>query len=115
MDKIDVKSDFDGRIANNAARKAVDGYIPPIATVEKMDADQILASTIYEEIANISYIEPRARIFYELNCSEKTVRELSISIHQDGKLGSKHEPSQWKYVPPETNGARLLALVCRER
>jgi hypothetical protein len=63
---------------------------------------------------NMSDIAPRARIFYELNCSEKMLRELSIYIQAaDGKSGSRDKPREWQYVSPETNGTRLLKLVCR--
>ncbi len=46
------------------------GYIPPIALVEDMDYDQAIGVIQYEATANLSNIQPHARFFYELNCSE---------------------------------------------
>ena len=112
MDNIDIEKDFEGKILKNAAQKIVHYYVPPIAAIETIDVNQSMIITQYEETANISYIEPRARIFYELNCPEKMLRELSISIRANGKFGSRNEPGKWSYVAPETNGARLLKILC---
>jgi hypothetical protein len=70
--------------------------------------------TEYEEIANIGSIEPHAKIFYELNCPERMSRELSIYFQADGKSGSFDKPSDWKYIPPEGNGSRLLKILCQK-
>jgi hypothetical protein len=37
------------------------------------------------------------------------MRELSINLRN---RGSSDKPLQWKYAAPETNGARLLKLLC---
>src|SRR5262245_9935589 len=89
------------RVTNNG----VDGYIPPIALVEDATYDQAVTVIQYEETAN-------SRIFYELNCSERMLRELSMYVRANGKEGFKNKPSDWKYVAPETNGARLLTILC---
>jgi len=68
--------------------------------------------TGYEETANISNIQPRARIFYELNCSDRMLRELSIYVQANGKAGSRDKPGDWSNVPPEGNGASLLKILC---
>ena len=49
-----------------------------------MDADKATGVTLYEETANIANIEPRARIFYEFNCKEQMLRELSIYVNRTG-------------------------------
>lgn len=54
-------------------------------------------------------------ILYELDCSQQMLCELSIEIDTDGKSGSKHTANEWKYVPPETNGARLLKILCKKK
>jgi hypothetical protein len=112
LDSIDIKKDFDGRILENAAKKLALHYVPPIATVESIDVTQSVAITLYEETANISNLQPRANVFYDLNCSERMLRELSTNFQVNGKSGSRDKPSDWKYVPPEGNGARLLKLLC---
>jgi hypothetical protein len=113
LDKVNVKNDYDGKIVENAARKMVNGYVPPIALVEDdVDFDKATMITGYEESANIADIEPHARIFYELDCSERMSRELSINLFVDGKRGGIQRPGDWKYIPPEGNAARLLKLLC---
>jgi hypothetical protein len=112
LDGIDVAKDFDGKVMEKAARKLVDGYVPPIATAETIRRDQLITITQYEETANIASFQPRSRIFYELNCSEKMLRELSIYFEADGRTGSIDKPTAWKHVSPETNGARLSKLLC---
>jgi hypothetical protein len=111
-DAINIKKSFDGRILDGAARKVARYYVPPIAKVETLNSDQAMSITTYEETADISDIQPRAQIFYELNCPEKMERELSISILNNGKHGDRDKPSEWKYIPPEGNAARLLRLIC---
>jgi hypothetical protein len=114
-DGIDIEKDYGGKILDNAARKMVDMYIPPIALVENIDSDQAVNFTKLEEIADTADIQPAARIFYELDCSQKLLRELSIEIvDASGRIGSKHSASEWKYVAPETNGARLQKLLCEK-
>jgi hypothetical protein len=93
-------------------RKLAHGYMPPIATAEMPDTDQVITIIQYEETANIAAFQPRGRIFYELNCPEQMIRELSIYVEVDGKTGSIDKPSDWRHVSPETNGARLLKILC---
>jgi hypothetical protein len=114
MDAIDIKKDFDGKIMDNAARKVLARYIPPIALVEDVNFDQATSFVMFEEIADVANVQPAARILYELDCSQQMLRELSIEIDADGKSGSKHTANEWKYVPPETNGARLLKILCEK-
>lgn len=54
--------------------------MPPIDRIEPLNEDQKITITIYEVSANIAFFEPQASIFYELNCKERLVRELSISV-----------------------------------
>lgn len=98
---------------HDTAEKIVAHYMPPITRIESLNSDQIMQTIQYEETANISDIAAHARIFYELNCSEQLLRELSIYIVADGRSGSVERPSEWKYVSPETNGTRLLNILCR--
>src|SRR5216684_2341244 len=108
LDNIDVNAELGDRVVKNTAQKIVEHYEPPIAAIENLNFDQIMQIIQYEETADISAIAPSARIFYELNCSEQMLRELSIYIQAGGKSGSVDRPSEWKYASPETNGTRLL-------
>jgi hypothetical protein len=112
MDALDIQRDFDGKILETTARKVASYYVPPIAAVEDINFNQALVITQYEMIANISYIKPHSTIFYELNCPQKMMRELSISILVNGQSGFVDKPRPWKFVPPEGNGASLVKLVC---
>jgi hypothetical protein len=109
LDSIDIEKDADGKILDHSARKVANHYVPPIATIEDSTADQQLAVIRYEETANNSSLTPTGRIFYELDCTEQTIRELSINIR--GK-GSSDQPRAWKHISPEGNGWRLSKLIC---
>jgi hypothetical protein len=101
-----------GCSVENVARKLVDGYVPPIIVfgiVQFKKADEVVG---LEEVANLSAIEPQARIFDELNCSERMTRTLSASVQVDGKWINPGQ-SDWEYVSPETNVATLLKILCR--
>jgi hypothetical protein len=112
FDNVDVDKDFAGRISKNAARKMHDGYTPPIGLVEDIDVDYALVVSMYEEIANLSDIQPQATISYEFNCPQKIMRELSVDLRDSMQRGSKN-PSNWRYVPPKGNEASLLKILCR--
>jgi hypothetical protein len=114
MEAVDIKNDFGGKILENATRKMYgrSPYMPPIARVESIDFDQATIVTVFEETANISYIRPHSTIFYELNCPQKMLRELSLSIEVNGQHGSRDTPSEWRFIPPEGNWASLLKILC---
>ncbi len=112
LDDINPQKDYDGRILENTARKIVGHYVPPIASTENATTDQMMAVTQYEETADISSIQPASRILYEINCSEQMLQELSISLQVDGKNGGNDTAAEWRHVAPETNGARLLKIIC---
>jgi len=43
LDNIDIEKDFDGRILKAAAEKVAHYYVPPIATVEHINFDQVVS------------------------------------------------------------------------
>jgi len=108
LDGVDIKRDLGTKIVDRAARKIKEGYVPPIIVIGKMDFQQIPEIVAYEESANLSAIDPQARIFDEVDCSERMMRRLSTSIQANGQSGFQNKPSDWEYVPPEGNGATLL-------
>lgn len=115
LDGVDTKTDHGDLISKEAARKIVQGYVPPIASLQSLDADQGLAVTVYEVTANTGSVQPQASILYELNCPERMMHELSMSIRSGGKGGFSDKPTSWRHVPPEGNGAALLKLLCPAR
>jgi hypothetical protein len=118
LDAIDIKADFGGKILENTARKVARYYVPPIAAVEDIDVNQAMLVTQYEETANISSsgIKPHSTIFYEFNCPQKMLRELSMRFSVNGKSGFFNEPTDWKFISPEDrNGVSLLKILCPPR
>ncbi len=103
--------EFGGKIVENAARKLVDKYVPPIALIEDID---IVTVTWYEETANISGIQPQARFFVELNCSERMMQRLSTYVRIKDRDGWINKLSGWEYVPPESISATLLKILCQK-
>ena len=112
MDAADPESGLGRKIVADAVRKIESGYVPPIVVAKGMEFDQIADIVAYEEAASLSGIKPLSTIFYELNCAQKMLRELSIRILVKGKYSSMDEPTPWKFVPPEGNGAMLLKMLC---
>jgi hypothetical protein len=112
LDSIDVEHEFNGAILKKTAQKVARYYIPEFATIVPLDADRGMIVIKYEETANIAYIQPASQIFYELNCSERMMREMSISLRIKGQYSSTDKPAAWKYISPEGNGANLLKLLC---
>jgi hypothetical protein len=114
MDSIDTKKDPGKTILENSAQKVARYYVPPIAMVDKsIDAEKAAAIAWREESANLSNIEPVARIFYEINCSEGMSQELSMAFrNKNGKYDYRDKPLDWKYIAPESNIARLQKILC---
>jgi hypothetical protein len=100
LNSIDNKTELGRKIINNAVQKMIAFYRPSIANIDPFFSDKIPEIITYEEAGNVSYITPHARIFYELNCSEQMLRELSVYFRSDGKSGSRDKPGEWKYQSP---------------
>lgn len=113
LNQHDLDVEFGPNIIEAAALKKLRKYVPPIATISgNATDDQQLDAILAETAADLGDFEASARILYEFNCPPKMMRELDIFFRTGGRAGVSHTPSQWKYVPPEGNGARLLKLVC---
>ncbi len=115
LDGVDSKSDLNTKIVHNAARKIIEGYVPPIIVIGESEFKEIAGIVGYEETANLGALDPQARIFYELNCSERMMRRLSTSIHANGRSDFQDEPSKWEFVPPEGNATTLLKILCHKQ
>jgi hypothetical protein len=108
MKAVNVEKDFDGKIMKSVAKRVANYYMPPILKAQDINFDEMLNIVTIEEIADIAYIQPKVSIFYELNCSERKLRELSYSI---GTF-SRDKPTEWQFIPPEGNAANLLKILC---
>jgi hypothetical protein len=109
MDQIDIKHDYGGKILKRVAEKVVSMYIPPLTTITDISSADAINVAAAEQIADITFLEPSARILYELNCEERKLHELSLNIHNR----SADTAAPWSYAAPKTNGDRLLKLMCR--
>ena len=87
--------------------------MPPIVVIGQMEFKHSPDIVSYEQIADLSAIDPQAELFDELNCSERMTRTLSVSIYTNGQHGYNNKPGDWEYVAPEGNAATLLKLLCR--
>jgi hypothetical protein len=113
ISSLDFEHAFGGKIVKAAKRKANDRYLPPITIVEQDDnLDNALVIIVEEQIANMGNILPSARIFYEINCSEKMSRSLSTYVVDHGKKTSINQPTGWSHIAPESNGSRLFRMLC---
>ena len=113
LDGIDFENEYYGRILQRTVQRLLENYLPPIATIQGIDFDQIKAVTLYEETANNAIIRPRVMIFYEFDCAGRMERELSISdLQPNGQSSTRDEPRQWRHVASEGNIASLLRLLC---
>ena len=112
IDSIETNKELLNKLVETAAQKIAHGYVPPIIAIGKMEFDKIADATGAEEIADNGDIQSSSRIFYELNCSEKMLRELSLTFIENDRSGSSDKPRDWKYVAPETNGATLHKILC---
>ena len=74
--------------------------------------DGIGTVVLAEDIADLDYVKPQARILYELNCPERMIHELSAHTEVKGTVSSSDKPAEWQYVAPETSGAWLLKILC---
>jgi hypothetical protein len=111
MDAVDNKKSYDRAVVDMSAERIAHRYIPPIQKISRMNSDQSLQVVMYEAIADVGDLDSRAQIFYELDCTQRRLRELHISVG----TSSRDIPSTWKDIPPEGNGANLLSLVCHQK
>jgi hypothetical protein len=95
-----------------AAQRLAHGYQPPFSSVIELDQNALIGITADEATANLAGIEPTTQFLYELDCTNRLVRELSIHLLLDGKIQNQETPSEWQHVPPETAVATLLTLLC---
>lgn len=116
MDRVQGKpGDLRTKIINRVLDKQTHGYLPPFSVATSPnDKNSHLQTSMDEVTADMADIEPSARIMYELDCSNRLLRELSIQLTHNGKSQYVEKPADWKHVPPETSGFMLLKLLCAQ-
>ena len=115
-DTIADKGVLGKKIVDNAARKIISGYVPPLVAVGGIDSQQSLTVIVgYEAAANIGAMPTHSRVLYELNCSERMIRRLSTYFHIGGTLDEARDLGFEiirQIIVLEQN-AVLECLVCR--
>jgi hypothetical protein len=103
------------QIIKKAAEKVVSGYFPPYSLVNKKTSyDDCIEVISWEELANSAVLQPRAKLLFEINCSEKKIRTLTgTSFKSDGDIASSTKASEWNYISPESNGETLQKILCK--
>ena len=97
-----------------AADKIGHYYLPPVATVESATVDQIYNMVLFEQLADEAALQPRLRILYDLDCTGRVSRTLSLYIDKNGngQISSSDKTSEWAHVAPETPLATLMSILC---
>jgi hypothetical protein len=83
-------------------------YRPPLGSVITLTKDTAVMITAYEQLADLGTITPSFRILYEVDCSQRLTRVLSVSI----PTASSNVALQWEHIPPETTIETLSKLTC---
>ena len=109
-DTIADKGVLGKKIVDNAARKIISGYVPPLVVVGGIDSQQSLTVIVgYEAAANIGAMPTHSRVLYELNCSERMIRRLSTYFHIGGSEAFDEKPQDWEHVPPEGDAPSTIS------
>ena len=112
LESVYFKGDRGRQIVDNAAKKVIDGYVPPIVAIGEMSVKQAVDVMAYEESANLGDSEERASFFLELNCSARMQRSLGSSVTPNDRAGFEPKPGDWEQVPPKGKGANLQKILC---
>jgi hypothetical protein len=84
------------------------GYTPPLGTVFPLSKERAAMITSYEQLADLATITPSLRILYEIDCSQKLTRVLSVITPAESLDMVRH----WEHIPPESTIETLSKLTC---
>lgn len=100
-------------LVEQAATKVAAYYIPPVAVNENLTTDRITDIIAFEVIADSQLVRPDITILYELDCSGRQYRELSIArIKKNDEVDTWEGPAAWKHAAPDTVIDELFLLEC---
>ncbi len=92
VERITSKKD----VIEKSAKKLLVGYYPPyvlLKSIAKTGFDRYVDIISWEEAANHPEIKPKVRIYHEINCTEKMIRNLSIIVYtEEGAVSSSSTP-----------------------
>jgi hypothetical protein len=98
------------RFIDFSKQKLTGGYVPPLSTVVELDAEQRAFVMLNEAAANLADIKPTVQILFELDCTNRVLRALSMHLRNHP---SDDTASEWQHSPPETPGATLIKILCK--
>jgi hypothetical protein len=98
---------------DRAAKKLLSGYVPPVSSIIALNHEQLAGTVGMEEIADEGVVSPQIQTLVELDCTEKLLRQISVTITSGRTFGTSDREGVWEHMPPESSGARLLTLVCK--
>jgi len=107
----------DARLMATVKGRTAASYVPPLAALEKMPNDQIGPLIALEEMTNERRFPTQSMMLTEIDCKNARMRFLQLTMYtKDGKPGVTNTvPSDWEYAQPQTNGKRLVSLICNPR
>ncbi len=109
-----IRKKNEKQIIEKSAKKVANGYFLPYASVTPGTSfDDYIEIIAWEEVATYSDLKPRLKIFWEINCTEKKIKTLTItSYNNDGVPNGDSKDSDWEYIPPESNSETLEKILC---
>jgi len=85
----------------------------PVSRVKELTDEALTEVALEEEVANHSpEVQPVSQALWEIDCSGRMMRTLSIIQRKNGQTHSTSQAGDWIHIPPESMGFDLLAIVC---
>jgi len=108
-----------GEVSDKAQLKIKAGYGPPYILSNprpRPSFENNMKIIVWEEAADYDAINAKIKEFYELNCKENTIRNLSIiNFKNDGRPETRTKIEEWISISPKSNAETLHNILCRQR
>jgi hypothetical protein len=98
------------RFIDFSKQKVASGYMPPLSTITELDTQERAFVMLYETAANLAGIAPTVQMLFEVDCTNRVLRALSMHVPNHP---SDDTASEWQHSPPETAGANLIKILCK--
>lgn len=103
------------KLTEDQIRRAAERIVATPSTLPGITADQQTAIAAYEVLADDGKLDPKARILWELDCSNELMRSLSMYLTGGGKHLDSNVTGEWMHSPPESTISMLMTMVCAAR
>ena len=119
-DFISVKNRNENKVKEKSAAKRKTQYNPPYTLVNpKTSFDDYVEIISWEEVANSFKIKARAKVLFEIKCSDNMIRTLSIvSYKYIGDIESRRTSTitgAWNHISPKSNADTLQKILCKQK